>query len=171
MSYDPTLADTSVSDWVPMASRWARRNPLMAFTVAALVGIGATILLIHTPVRPHHDVRHLHTSLQSVWIALWGFTVLLLFGKTYTSVVNYLDGEPQVDLTILPEDERHLLEPIVETPGITQQEVVDRSDFSNAKVSQTLKSLRERGLIYREPQGRTYRLYPGTVLSDPNSHS
>jgi DNA-binding IclR family transcriptional regulator len=49
---------------------------------------------------------------------------------------------------------------------MTQQEVVARSGFSDAKVSQTLKGLRERGLVYREPQGRTYRLYPGELLTE-----
>lgn len=115
---------------------------------------------------------HLQASLHDVGIVLWGLTTIIalsglaLFGKAYLSLANHLDADPQVDLEILPDDERCILEPILEMPGITQMEVVDRSDFSDAKVSQTLKALRERGLVYREPQGRTYRLYPGTVLSE-----
>jgi predicted transcriptional regulator len=63
-------------------------------------------------------------------------------------------------LDVLPEDERRVLEPVVESPGITQIELRDRSDFSKSKVSQTVSALEKRGLLYREKQGRTYRVYP-----------
>jgi len=73
-------------------------------------------------------------------------------------------------LTYLPEDERRILSPVIESPGITQIELRDRSDFSKSKVSQTVSDLEKRGLLYRESQGRTYRVYPDEVLrrhSDP----
>jgi len=73
-------------------------------------------------------------------------------------------------LTYLPEDERRILRPVIESPGITQIELRDRSDFSKSKVSQTVSSLEKRGLLYRESQGRTYRVYPDEDLrsrSDP----
>ena len=66
----------------------------------------------------------------------------------------------------LPEDERRIVEPILESPGLTQVELRGRSDFSKAKVSQTVRKLEDRGLIYREKQGRTYRVYPGELLTD-----
>ncbi len=67
-------------------------------------------------------------------------------------------------LDLLPDDERRILEPVLDSPGITQIELRDRSDFSKSKVSQTVSSLEERGLLYREPQGRTYRVYPSDDL-------
>ena len=67
-------------------------------------------------------------------------------------------------LTILPEDEQRIIEPILDSPGLTQVELRGRSDFSKAKVSQTVSKLEDRGLIYREKQGRTYRVYPGELL-------
>jgi uncharacterized membrane protein len=67
-------------------------------------------------------------------------------------------------LSLLPEDERRILEPVLDSPGLTQIEVRDRSDFSKAKVSQTVTDLEKRGLLSRERQGRTYRLYPGHRL-------
>ncbi|MWV64817.1 MarR family transcriptional regulator [Halorubrum sp. JWXQ-INN 858] len=67
-------------------------------------------------------------------------------------------------LTYLPEDERRILRPIIESPGITQIELRDRSDFSKSKVSQTVSDLEKRGLLYRESQGRTYRVYPDDDL-------
>ncbi|WP_042665976.1 MarR family transcriptional regulator [Haloferax sp. ATB1] len=70
--------------------------------------------------------------------------------------------EPILD--VLPEDERRILEPVLSSPGITQIELRDRSDFSKSKVSQTVSELEKRGLLYRERQGRTYRVYPSDDL-------
>jgi hypothetical protein len=67
-------------------------------------------------------------------------------------------------LDVLPEDERRVLEPVLQSPGITQIALRDRSDFSKSKVSQTVSDLETRGLLYRERQGRTYRVYPGDDL-------
>lgn len=85
-----------------------------------------------------------------------------------------VDSEPAPDpathpparvLDLLPEDERRVLEPVLSSPGITQIELRDRSDFSKSKVSQTVTSLEKRGLLYRERQGRTFRIYPGEDLA------
>jgi len=67
-------------------------------------------------------------------------------------------------LSLLPDDEKQVLEPILESPGVTQVELRGRSGFSKSKVSQVLNELEERGVLYREPQGRTYRVYPGKLL-------
>lgn len=72
-------------------------------------------------------------------------------------------GERAV-LDLLPEDERRVVDPVIGSPGLTQVELRDRSDFSKAKVSQVLGKLEGRGLVYREPQGRTYRVYPGELV-------
>ena len=78
-----------------------------------------------------------------------------------------LDQKPERKiLDVLPEDERKILEPVIESPGLTQIEVRDRSDYSRSKVSQTITGLEKRGLLYREPQGRTYRVYPADDLED-----
>ena len=69
-------------------------------------------------------------------------------------------------LEVLPEDERRVLEPVVEEPGITQIALRDRSEFSKSKVSQTVTDLEKRGLLYRERQGRTYRVYPSDDLPE-----
>lgn len=69
-------------------------------------------------------------------------------------------------LAFLPEDERRIIEPILDSPGLTQVELRGRSDFSKAKVSQTISELEDRGLIYRERQGRTYRVFPGELLKE-----
>ena len=69
-------------------------------------------------------------------------------------------------LDLLPEDERRVLTPVIESPGITQTAVADRADYSRSKVSQTVTDLEDRGLLYRERQGRTYRVYPADDLGD-----
>jgi uncharacterized membrane protein len=82
------------------------------------------------------------------------------------------DGESTTDetaasrrlLDVLPADERRVLEPVVASPGLTQIELRDRADFSKSKVSQTVSDLEKRGLLYRERQGRTYRIYPADEI-------
>ncbi|WP_302081888.1 helix-turn-helix transcriptional regulator [Salinibaculum rarum] len=69
-------------------------------------------------------------------------------------------------LDLLPDDERRVLEPVLDSPGITQIALRDRSDFSKSKVSQTVGELEERGLLYRERQGRTYRVFPSDDLRE-----
>ena len=71
-------------------------------------------------------------------------------------------------LDVLPEDERRIMAPVLESPGLTQIELRDRADFSKSKVSQTVSGLEKRGLLYREKQGRTYRVYPDDGVSDTN---
>lgn len=68
-------------------------------------------------------------------------------------------------LDVLPEDERRILEPVLESPGLTQIALRDRAGFSKSKVSQTVSDLEKRGLLYRERQGRTYRVYPSEDLT------
>jgi len=75
------------------------------------------------------------------------------------------ESQPQARvLDLLPDDERRILEPVLASPGITQIELRDRSKFSKSKVSQTVSALEKRGLLYRERQGRTYRIYPSDDL-------
>ncbi|WP_255198979.1 helix-turn-helix transcriptional regulator [Halorarius litoreus] len=81
------------------------------------------------------------------------------------------ESQPQARvLDLLPEDERRILEPVLSSPGITQIELRDRSEFSKSKVSQTVSALEKRGLLYRERQGRTYRIYPSDDLQQNQAH-
>ena len=74
-------------------------------------------------------------------------------------------------LDLLPDDERRILQPIIDSPGLTQIELRDRASFSKSKVSQTVTDLEKRGLLYREPQGRTYRIYPSDDLSTQSTEN
>ena len=87
--------------------------------------------------------------------------------ETETTDVTPTDRGPEYRIMdVLPEDERRILEPVIESPGLTQIAVRDRSGFSRSKVSQTITDLEERGLVYRERQGRTYRVYPADDLDE-----
>lgn len=85
------------------------------------------------------------------------------------SVTTDSDHVHPSPLVFLPDDEQQVVEPILESPGLTQVELRGRSNFSKAKVSQTVSKLEDRGLIYREKQGRTYRIYPGELLSNSSA--
>ena len=91
-------------------------------------------------------------------------------GRASESPSQGADPEPpeaaveQRVLDLLPDDECRILEPVVSSPGVTQIALRDRSGFSKSKVSQTVSDLEARGLLYRERQGRTYRVYPSDDL-------
>lgn len=156
----------TTTSWTDRWPSWSRDTKVAGGIVAAFIGFHG---IVHVLLAPD---GHLQVSLHDVGVVLWSLMTLValgglvVFGRAYASLASHLDTEPQVDVGILPEDERCILESVLDTPGITQVEVVAKSDFSDAKVSQTLKALRERGLVYREPQGRTYRLYPGSIFSE-----
>lgn len=82
-----------------------------------------------------------------------------------TEADQVMDRRPTI-LEVLPQDERRVLKPVIESPGVTQIELRDRSEYSKSKVSQTVSSLEKRGLLYREPQGRTFRVYPASEIED-----
>lgn len=81
-----------------------------------------------------------------------------------TSVTGRDSTSSQQVLDLLPDDERRILRPVLDSPGLTQIELRDRAEFSKSKVSQTVSELEKRGLLYRESQGRTYRVYPDDDL-------
>jgi uncharacterized membrane protein len=159
------------NSWTGRLQAVPRSAAAASVAVAILVGVHG---IGHVTLAPE---THPLVSTQSALVVLWGVTTLVALGGlavlsgAFASLAGGVESKPRVPLAILPEDERQILEPILETPGITQVEVVARSDYSDAKVSQTLKALRERGLVYREAQGRTYRLYPRTVLAEATSAS
>lgn len=175
MQREPLSAAISSTGRFRIVRNWARESAVAGVTAVVLVTLVGTGHVLFAPAT--HVQVFPQTSLPNFLMALSGVTTLVALGGlvalgwAYISIVSYLDTGPRVDIEILPEDERRILGPILDAPGVTQVEVVDRSDFSDAKVSQTLKSLRERGLVYRESQGWTYRLYPGTVLVEPTSES
>lgn len=70
----------------------------------------------------------------------------------------------QLVLGVVPEAESAVLKPVLEAPGISQPEVVHRSGYSKATVSQVLTALERRGLVYRVKEGKVFRVYPSKAV-------
>ncbi len=66
----------------------------------------------------------------------------------------------EMDMSILKDDEKRVMEILKERGGMCKQRVIVReTDFSKAKVSRLIKDLEERKLIRTEKEGRTNRIY------------
>lgn len=72
-----------------------------------------------------------------------------------------LNGEKKFDIIMsaLNEDEKKVITAVKEQEGITQSTLKFRTDFSKAKLSIVLSDMEKRGLIVREPEGNTYKVY------------
>lgn len=159
--------------------RWLKVGGLVVLLVTVGFGLAALLFSVTTSTRPMHPMSGgMAAPFLGMFLLPWTVAILSLLAATYllfemraatadeqtaTESTRH-DTGPRINVSILPEDERQVLDPILADPGLTQIEVTDRTGLSKAKVSQTLTDLRERGLVYRESQGRTYRLYPGQRL-------
>jgi uncharacterized membrane protein len=90
--------------------------------------------------------------------------VFLLIGVLILVIVTLVGirgrGRQGVEMSVLKEDEKKVMEIIKGRGGMCKQRVVVReTDFSKAKVSRLVKDLEERGLITTEKEGRTKKIY------------
>ncbi|EMA67008.1 hypothetical protein C461_09627 [Halorubrum aidingense JCM 13560] len=147
-------------------------NPLWyAFGTLLLAGAigGAYLLLREANVASDAATNETRSEVRATTAGDPGATTAGDPEPTETESQSVGSSNPEADpqarvLDLLPDDERRVLKPVLASPGITQIELRDRSEFSKSKVSQTVSSLEERGLLYRERQGRTYRVYPSEDL-------
>jgi hypothetical protein len=141
--------------------------PIWVFfgTITAVVLVGLGYLLVRETVTERTGARVERSPGQSD-----DGTAAERPAENPTDAQSPADARPPI-LDVLPADERRVLEPVVESPGLTQIELRDRSDFSKSKVSQTVSDLEKRGLISRERQGRTYRVYPAGDLDSGDDQS
>lgn|SRR3989344_730637 len=65
----------------------------------------------------------------------------------------------EVISTVLTTDEKKIVEILQEQPGIPQNTLRLKVDFSKAKLSMLLKEMEGRKLIKKEPEGKTFRVY------------
>ncbi len=114
------------------------------------------------------------------WWMEWGFWLPVLVAAAIAALVallllrrprpppapaaNPTEGSAGAVLEALPEAEAAVLRPVLDSPGISQPEVVHRSGYSKAKVSQVLAALERRGLVYRVKEGKLYRVHPVRTL-------
>lgn len=174
------------SDRLSRVPRWLKMSALVALLVTLGFGLAALLFGVATPTNTMRPMAGgMAIPFLGMFLLSWTVAILSLLAATYLlfETRSATDDEqtaesptrhataPRVDVSILPDDERQVLAPVVADPGLTQIEVTDRTGLSKAKVSQTLTALRERGLVYRESAGRTYRLYSGKRLDDNATES
>ncbi len=93
--------------------------------------------------------------LTDLYIALLGVALI----SAFLIVALRMDSGEETIPEALKEDERKVME-IVENAGgeIKQKKIVDKVDFSKAKVSRMIHDLKERGLLETKKVGRTNRV-------------
>ena len=81
--------------------------------------------------------------------------------KKIESEMKNLQKEDKLKIIemLLSDNERKVLHAIREREGISQYLLRVRTDLSKATISQILATFEKRGLIKREPDGKTYAVY------------
>ncbi len=124
---------------------------------------------------PNQGCTRIETSITMVHFAfgIFGFLFalgfyLLLFTKGEEAIVKRLEAdssrklnEEKLSLIMKGLDgfEQQVLNAVKEQDGITQSTLRLRVDMSKAKLSQVLSGLEKKGLVKREPQGKSLAVY------------
>jgi|GEM_PF-2908993 uncharacterized membrane protein len=146
-----------------------------------LVSIGiflAVFLLLYSitwftnPMRGHMGMMGM---MGAIGFPTWPFLIAILAVIIYivmapgresetTSEEKNSDELINVVERVMDKDESLIINIIKEHEGITQDSLRFKTGFSKAKISIILKELENKGIIYRERFGKTYRLYLGDWL-------
>lgn len=59
----------------------------------------------------------------------------------------------------LNDDEMLIIDMVKDTPGLTQDSLRFRTEFSKSKVSAMILNLEKKGIIQREKSGKTYKIF------------
>lgn len=124
---------------------------------------------------PNANCQKIETSLTIVHFAFGAFGFLfalgfylLFFTKGEEAIVRRLEedtkkklGTEKLSILLkgLDEFEKKAFLAVREQDGITQNTLRLRVDMSKAKLSQVLAGLEKKGLVKREPQGKTLKVY------------
>ncbi len=115
---------------------------------------------------PVHEAFPIQTVIGLIVVSALTITGLMLIvqpeGKQIIKMPQFREkrkSEFEVMLSALNTDEQTALKVIKAQPGIPQNTLRLKTDFSKAKLSMMLKDLESRGLIKKEPEGKTYRVY------------
>ncbi|MEE9611309.1 MAG: hypothetical protein V3W19_08655, partial [Desulfatiglandales bacterium] len=81
-----------------------------------------------------------------------GVVLVLLIGKLR-------EKEEKIPVTVLTEDEKKVVRAISERGGeITQDQLPELTSFSRPKISRVVSELVDRGVLAKQPQGRTQKI-------------
>jgi uncharacterized membrane protein len=64
----------------------------------------------------------------------------------------------------LTDDEIAIIDMVKDTPGVTQDSLRFRTDFSKSKVSALILNLEKKGIVQREKTGKTYKIFLSEFL-------
>jgi uncharacterized membrane protein len=77
-------------------------------------------------------------------------------------------SEPDKSMMILKkaltDDEIAIIDMVKDTPGVTQDSLRFRTDFSKSKVSALILNLEKKGIVQREKTGKTYKIFLSEFL-------
>ena len=147
--------------------------------IAVLIFIGVVAVLsyiswLYNPMARHMGMMGMGGFSFPSYSLIFGVLVVLIY-LVLTSEKEGGDerGERRenrdlVDVVekVMDKDESLIINIIREHEGITQDSLRFKTGFSKAKISLILKELENKGIIYRERFGKTYRLYIGDWLKE-----
>lgn len=70
-----------------------------------------------------------------------------------------LDKSIEILKRALTDDEMLIVGIVKDTPGVTQDSLRFRTDFSKSKVSALILNLEKKGIVQREKSGKTYKIF------------
>lgn len=83
---------------------------------------------------------------------------LIFLGIISFAIVYYYKHRNNIPYDVFTDDEKKLIDIIVDDKEVEQQELPERTEFSRSKVSRLVKDLRERDILEREKKKKTYVL-------------
>ena len=75
-----------------------------------------------------------------------------------------MDRNIQILKHALNDDEMRIIDMVKDTPGLTQDSLRFRTDFSKSKVSALILNLEKKGIVQREKSGKTYKIFLSEFL-------
>lgn len=75
-----------------------------------------------------------------------------------------MDRNIQILKRALNDDEMRIIDMVKDTPGLTQDSLRFRTDFSKSKVSALILNLEKKGIVQREKSGKTYKIFLSEFL-------
>ena len=129
-------------------ARNIERQHVLAFILLFLLAILLSII------NAHHASIGLGTFFSPLFLASF---VSIVIGAVATLLLESKIEERKLKhiAKLLPVDERKVVDVLTDKQRITQQDIVLLSGLSKLKVSRVLKRLEDRGVIKKEPYGRT----------------
>ncbi len=145
--------------------------------IAILIFIGTVVILsslsyIYSPMARHMGMMGMMGVTFSSYSLILGLLAVFVYlsltsGKEKVEKTEVeKQGQDLVDVIekVLDKDESLIINIIKEHEGVTQDSLRFKTGFSKAKISLILKELENKGIIYRERFGKTYKLYIGDWL-------